>query len=98
MFSVWGEVDQELATGLPKPELSVEEAGLAMELGQMGNPAPEPRFGGFSDDIGDISEKDCHAVLPVAHPEWPRPPLGERGCRGEPDRAQGGDPGRGRSR
>ena len=52
----WSEADQTLARGLQR-ELGVEERGLAMELGQMGGPAPEPRLGGFSDDIGDISWK-----------------------------------------
>ena len=52
----WSEADQTLARGLQR-ELGVEERGLVMELGRMGGPAPEPRLGGFSDDIGDISWK-----------------------------------------
>ena len=52
----WSEADEALARGLQR-ELGVEERGLATELGEMGGPAPEPRLGGFSDDIGDISWK-----------------------------------------
>ena len=52
----WSEADQALARGLQR-ELGVAERGLTMELGEMGGPAPEPRLGGFSDDIGDITWK-----------------------------------------
>ena len=52
----WSEADEALAQGLQR-ELGVAENGLATELGEMGGPAPEPRLGGFSDDIGDISWK-----------------------------------------
>ena len=52
----WSEADEALARGLQR-ELGVAENGLATELGEMGGPAPEPRLGGFSDDIGDISWK-----------------------------------------
>ena len=50
----WSEADQELAYALQR-ELGVEERGLATELGEIGGPATEPRLGGGSDDIGDIS-------------------------------------------
>jgi len=50
----WSEADRELARGLQR-ELGVDEEGLKMELGELGGPAPEPRLGGGSDDIGDIS-------------------------------------------
>ena len=50
----WSEADQALAKGLQR-ELGVEEQGLATELGEMGGPVQEPRLGGGSDDIGDIS-------------------------------------------
>jgi aminobenzoyl-glutamate utilization protein B len=50
----WSEADQALANGLQR-ELGVEEQGLATELGEMGGPVQEPRLGGGSDDIGDIS-------------------------------------------
>ena len=52
----WSAADEALARGLQR-ELGVAENGLATELGEMGGPAPEPRLGGFSDDIGDISWK-----------------------------------------
>ena len=52
----WSEADQALARGLQR-ELGVEERGLAMEVGELDGPAPEPRLGGVSDDIGDISWK-----------------------------------------
>ena len=52
----WSEADEALARGLQR-ELGVAENGLATELGEMGGPTPEPRLGGFSDDIGDISWK-----------------------------------------
>ena len=91
----WSEADQTLARGLQR-ELGVEERGLVMELGRMGGPAPEPRLGGFSDDIGDISWKvpDRHDALSGEHPGRPGPPLGERGGDGDADRAQGRDGGR----
>ncbi len=51
----WSEADQALAKGLQR-ELGVEESGLATELPEeIGGPAREPRTGGGSDDIGDIS-------------------------------------------
>ena len=51
----WSEADQALAKGLQR-ELGVEERGLATELPEeIGGPAREPRTGGGSDDIGDIS-------------------------------------------
>ena len=50
----WSEADQALAHALQK-ELGVEERGLATELGEIGGPVQEPRLGGGSDDIGDIS-------------------------------------------
>ena len=50
----WSEADQTLARGLQR-ELGVEERGLATELGEISGPAREPRLGGGSDDIGDIS-------------------------------------------
>ena len=36
-------------------ELGVEEEGLKTELGELRGPVKEPRLGGGSDDIGDIS-------------------------------------------
>ena len=50
----WSDADQALANGLQR-ELGVEERGLATELGEIRGPAREPRLGGGSDDIGDIS-------------------------------------------
>ncbi len=50
----WSEDDQTLARALQK-ELGVEEEGLKTELEELGGPAEEPRLGGGSDDIGDIS-------------------------------------------
>ncbi len=50
----WSEADQTLATGLQR-ELGVEERGLPTELGEIRGPVSEPRLGGGSDDIGDIS-------------------------------------------
>ncbi len=50
----WSDADQALAKGLQR-ELGVEERGLATELGEIRGPAREPRLGGGSDDIGDIS-------------------------------------------
>ena len=50
----WTEADLALAKGLQR-ELAVEERGLATELGEIRGPAREPRLGGGSDDIGDIS-------------------------------------------
>ncbi len=52
----WSAADQQLAMALQR-ELGVEERGLATELGEIGGPAREPRLGGGSDDIGDISWK-----------------------------------------
>ena len=50
----WSDADNALAKGL-QTELGVEEEGLKTELGELGGPAKEPRLGGGSDDIGDIS-------------------------------------------
>ncbi len=50
----WSEADQTLARGLQR-ELGADERGLATELGELRGPAREPRLGGGSDDIGDIS-------------------------------------------
>jgi len=50
----WNEADQRLAKAL-QAELKVKESGLKTELSEMGGPAKEPRLGGGSDDIGDIS-------------------------------------------
>ena len=50
----WSEADQRLAKSLQK-ELEVEQQGLATELGELIGPVKEPRLGGGSDDIGDIS-------------------------------------------
>ena len=50
----WSEADHALAKGLQE-ELGVEREGLKTELGELGGPAKEPRLGGGSDDIGDIS-------------------------------------------
>jgi len=50
----WSEADQALAKGLQK-EMGVDTVGLQTELAELQGPAPEPRTGGGSDDIGDIS-------------------------------------------
>ena len=50
----WSDADQALAKGLQK-EMGVEPTGLATELDELQGPAEEPRTGGGSDDIGDIS-------------------------------------------
>ena len=50
----WSEADQTLAKALQK-EMGTEPAGLATELSELTGPAKEPRTGGGSDDIGDIS-------------------------------------------
>ena len=50
----WSEADVALAKGL-QAELGVEEEGLKTELGELRGPVKEPRLGGGSDDIGDIS-------------------------------------------
>ncbi len=50
----WSEADDKLARALQR-ELGVEEKGLADELGELRGPVEEPRLGGGSDDIGDIS-------------------------------------------
>jgi aminobenzoyl-glutamate utilization protein B len=50
----WSEADQTLAKAL-QHELGVKEEGLKTELGKLEGPAQEPRLGGGSDDIGDIS-------------------------------------------
>jgi aminobenzoyl-glutamate utilization protein B len=50
----WSGADMRLARALQR-ELGVEEEGLKTELGELGGPAKEPRLGGGSDDIGDIS-------------------------------------------
>ena len=86
----WSEADQALARGLQR-ELGVGEDGLAMELGQMGGPAPEPNLGRLlGRHRGHLLEgSDGLDAVPVKHPGWPRPPLGERGRDGDPDRPQG---------
>jgi aminobenzoyl-glutamate utilization protein B len=50
----WSEADLRLAKALQR-ELGVEEEGLKTEIGELEGPAEEPRLGGGSDDIGDIS-------------------------------------------
>ena len=50
----WSGADMRLARALQR-ELGVEEEALKTELGELGGPAEEPRLGGGSDDIGDIS-------------------------------------------
>jgi len=50
----WSEADQTLAKALQK-EMGAEPEGLATELAELTGPAKEPRTGGGSDDIGDIS-------------------------------------------
>lgn len=50
----WTEADQTLAKALQK-ELGVEAEGLKTELGELEGPEAEPRLGGGSDDIGDVS-------------------------------------------
>ncbi|MFQ5789044.1 MAG: amidohydrolase [Acidobacteriota bacterium] len=50
----WSEADEKLAKAL-QHELGVEEEGLKTEVGELRGPVEEPRLGGGSDDIGDIS-------------------------------------------
>jgi aminobenzoyl-glutamate utilization protein B len=50
----WSEADQTLAKALQK-EMGIEPKGLDTELDELSGPAEEPRTGGGSDDIGDIS-------------------------------------------
>ena len=50
----WSEADVKLAKALQK-EMGGDVVGLATELAELTGPAPEPRTGGGSDDIGDIS-------------------------------------------
>ena len=50
----WSDDDHTLAKGLQK-EMGVEATGLETELAELRGPAKEPRTGGGSDDIGDIS-------------------------------------------
>ena len=50
----WSEADQALAKALQK-EMGAEPTGLTTELAELQGPAKEPRTGGGSDDIGDIS-------------------------------------------
>lgn len=52
----WSEADQQLARGLQR-ELGVPDSGLAVKLpDSLRGPVPEnQRFGGGSDDIGDVS-------------------------------------------
>lgn len=50
----WSEADQTLAKALQK-EMGAEPTGLETELSELNGPAEEPRTGGGSDDIGDIS-------------------------------------------
>jgi aminobenzoyl-glutamate utilization protein B len=52
----WSEADQALARGLQKELGNPTQPGLAVKLGNMGQPQPlESNTGGGSDDIGDIS-------------------------------------------
>ena len=52
----WSEADQTLAKGLQKELGNPTQPGLAVKLGNMGQPQdPERNTGGGSDDIGDIS-------------------------------------------
>ncbi len=51
----WSEDDQALAKALQKEMGVAEPAGLSTELAELQGPAKEPRTGGGSDDIGDIS-------------------------------------------
>ena len=50
----WSEADQALAKALQK-EMGAEPTGLTTELAELQGPVKEPRTGGGSDDIGDIS-------------------------------------------
>jgi aminobenzoyl-glutamate utilization protein B len=52
----WSEADQTLAKALQKELGNATQPGLAVKLGNMGQPQPlENNTGGGSDDIGDIS-------------------------------------------
>src|SRR5687768_3034876 len=52
----WSDADQTLAKALQKELGNATQAGLAVKLGEMGQPTPlERNNGGGSDDIGDIS-------------------------------------------
>jgi len=52
----WSEQDQMLAKGLQKELGNATQPGLAVKLGELGQPvALEDNMGGGSDDIGDIS-------------------------------------------
>ena len=52
----WSEQDQALAKGLQKELGNATQEGLAVKLGNLGQPVPlENNTGGGSDDIGDIS-------------------------------------------
>ena len=86
----WSEADQALAHALQR-ELGVEERGLPTELGEIRGPAAEPRLGGGSDDIGDISWNMPTVTLrfPSNIPGGPGHHWGERGGHGHAHRAQG---------
>jgi aminobenzoyl-glutamate utilization protein B len=52
----WSDADQTLAKALQKELGNAEQPGLAVKLGNLGQPQPlEQNMGGGSDDIGDIS-------------------------------------------
>ncbi|HEX6162816.1 MAG TPA: amidohydrolase [Vicinamibacterales bacterium] len=52
----WSEADQTLAKGLQKELGNATQEGLAVKIGNLGQPQPlENNTGGGSDDIGDIS-------------------------------------------
>ena len=51
----WTEADQTLARAIQKEMKSTNQKGLKTELAELEGPAKEPRLGGGSDDIGDIS-------------------------------------------
>jgi aminobenzoyl-glutamate utilization protein B len=51
----WSEADQTLARAIQKEMKSTNQKGLKTELGELEGPAKDPRTGGGSDDIGDIS-------------------------------------------
>ena len=88
----WSEDDQTLAKALQKELGNPRQEGLAVKLGELGEPNPDrENTGGGSDDIGDVSWNypDGDAALPVEHPGPARPQLVERHRQRHADRAQG---------
>ncbi len=88
----WSEADQTLAKALQKELGNPRQEGLAVKLGELGQPVnPENNTGGGSDDIGDISWNLPTVTLryPVEHPGTAGPQLVERHRQRDADRPQG---------